>query len=155
MVCHRLLHVVHRCNQPGHLIVESRRFLRRPLTSLSRLSVWLSTCVRQFVPSLQDCPQLFAVALELASELGVSLLGLSGSSSCGSREHEFWLTCHSLLLDSREVETRIWPSSPPTSVRCQQPQSVTRKHRERNLDSSDHKTLEPQTTPPLRHCRLA
>ena len=47
-------------------------------------------CVRQFVPSLQDGPQVFAEALELASELGVSLLGLSGSSSCGSLEHEPW-----------------------------------------------------------------
>ena len=68
---------------------------------------------------ISDCPAPAVVVLE-STDLG--------------------LTCHSRLLNSRELETQIWHSLTLTSVRWEQPHNVTRKHRERNLDSSVHVT---------------
>ena len=127
----------HRLGQSCNLIVVLRRFFAKTSNFLDyhqRISV---TSLHQSIQSLQDCcswwREVFELVLELASELVLSLLGLSCSIDCSSSENGSWAEL------SLTLERQIWLSSPPssTSVLSQQPHNSGQRTQGGNRDSSD------------------
>ena len=122
VVCHSLLHVVHRSGQSRHLVVEFHRFPGKTISS-PRLSVPLSTlCVSPSNPfTLAALDGALSIDIRSSTRAGIgtcmSLWDCPAPAFAALLRTDLGLNCHSRLQDSRELETQIWLSLTP-SLTC-------------------------------------